>query len=51
MKLEFNNIFDAITDNKSEASRLKTRSNLMIFIREIINATRKIYHPMRVSLP
>ncbi|SHO21439.1 Putative uncharacterized protein XF1677 [Moritella viscosa] len=30
MKLEFNNIFDAITDNKSEASRLKTRSNLMI---------------------
>ncbi|SGZ16306.1 hypothetical protein [Moritella viscosa] len=50
MKLEFNNIFDVITDNKSEASRLETRSDLMITIREIINTTRKRYHPTRVSL-
>ena len=51
MKLECNNIFDVITDNKSEASRLETRSDLMITIREIINATRKRYHLTCVSLP
>jgi len=51
MKLEFNNIFDVITDNKSEASRLETHSNLMIAIRKIFSATRKKYHPTHVSLP
>ncbi|QUM76175.1 hypothetical protein HWV00_08050 [Moritella sp. 24] len=51
MKLECNNIFDVITDNKSEAIRLETRSGLMITIREIINATRKGYHSARVNLP
>lgn len=38
MTLEYSNIFDAITDDKEEASELQTRSDLMIAIRDIINA-------------
>ncbi|CAG22292.1 helix-turn-helix domain-containing protein [Photobacterium profundum] len=33
----FDNIFDAVTDSKEEASELQTRSDLMIVIRDIIN--------------
>ena len=38
MTLEYSNIFDAITEDKAEASELQTRSDLMIAIRDIINA-------------
>lgn len=38
MNLEYSNIFDAITEDKAEASELQTRSDLMIVIRDIINA-------------
>ena len=38
MTLEYSNIFDAITKDKAEASELQTRSDLMIVIRDIINA-------------
>lgn len=37
MTLEYNNIFDAITEDKAEASDLQTRSDLMIAIRDIID--------------
>lgn len=36
MTLEYSNIFDAITEDKAEASELQTRSDLMIVIRDII---------------
>ena len=36
--LEYSNIFDAITEDKAEASELQTRSDLMIVVRDIINA-------------
>ena len=36
MTLEYDNIFDAITDDKAQASDLQTRSDLMIAIRDII---------------
>ena len=38
MELEFNNIFDVVTESGSEASELQTRSDLMIAIRDIITA-------------
>lgn len=38
MTLEFTNIFEAITDDNAQASELQTRSDLMIAIRDIINA-------------
>ena len=38
MTLEYDNIFDAITDDKAQASELQTRSDLMIAIRDIIDA-------------
>ncbi|PCH93673.1 MAG: XRE family transcriptional regulator [Gammaproteobacteria bacterium] len=38
MTLEYSNIFDVITEDKAEASELQTRSDLMIAIRDIINA-------------
>jgi len=34
--IAYKNLFDAVTDNPEESSELKTRSNLMIAIREII---------------
>ncbi|MBL4761660.1 MAG: XRE family transcriptional regulator [Gammaproteobacteria bacterium] len=34
--LKFNNVFDAVTDNKEEASELQTRADLMIVIRDIV---------------
>lgn len=37
MTLEYNNIFDVVTEDKAEASELQTRSDLMIAIRDIIN--------------
>jgi predicted XRE-type DNA-binding protein len=37
MALEYNNIFDAITEDAAEASELQTRSDLMIAIRDIVN--------------
>jgi predicted XRE-type DNA-binding protein len=37
MTLEYDNIFDAITDDVAEASELQTRSDLMIAIRDIIS--------------
>ncbi len=37
MKLEYDNIFDAVTDDKSIASEYQTRSDLMIVIRDLIN--------------
>lgn len=37
--IKFNNIFDAITDNKEEANELQTRSDLMIVIRDIYEDT------------
>ncbi len=40
MTLEYNNIFDAITEDKAEASDLQTRSDLMIAIRDIIAANK-----------
>lgn len=40
MTLEYNNIFDAITDDNAEASELQTRSDLMIAIRDIIDANK-----------
>jgi predicted XRE-type DNA-binding protein len=36
MTLEYNNIFEAITEDSAEASDLQTRSDLMIAIRDII---------------
>lgn len=33
----YDNIFDAVTDNKAEASELQTRSDLMIVLRDIID--------------
>lgn len=38
MTLEYNNIFDLVTNDKAEASELQTRSDLMISIRDIITA-------------
>ncbi len=38
MALEYTNIFDAITEDAAEASELQTRSDLMIAIRDIVNA-------------
>ncbi|APD92355.1 XRE family transcriptional regulator (plasmid) [Alteromonas mediterranea] len=38
MALEYTNIFDAITEDGAEASELQTRSDLMIAIRDIVNA-------------
>lgn len=38
MTLNFDNIFDAVTDNDAEASEFQTRSDLMIAIRDIIAA-------------
>lgn len=38
MALEYTNIFDAITEDAAEASELQTRSDLMIAIRDILNA-------------
>lgn len=38
MTLEYSNIFDVITEDKAEASELQTRSDLMIVVRDIINA-------------
>jgi len=35
--IAFNNIFEAITDDKAEASELQTRSDLMIVLRDIID--------------
>jgi hypothetical protein len=35
MTLEYNNIFDAITEDKAQASDLQTRSDLMIAIRPV----------------
>lgn len=35
--LEYDNIFDAITEDKAEASELQTRSDLMIALRDIIS--------------
>lgn len=37
VQLDYNNIFDAVTDNSEEASELQTRSDLMIVIRDIID--------------
>ena len=37
MKLEYNNIFDVITNDKAQASDFQTRSDLMIAIRDIIS--------------
>lgn len=34
--IRFENIFDAVTDNKEEASELQTRADLMIVIRDIV---------------
>ena len=36
MSLEYENIFDAVTEDKDEASELQTRSDLMIALRDII---------------
>ncbi len=38
MFIEYTNIFDAITQDAAEASELQTRSDLMIAIRDIVNA-------------
>ncbi|MEH6454886.1 MAG: helix-turn-helix transcriptional regulator [Cocleimonas sp.] len=38
MSLEFDNIFEAVAEEGSEASDLQTRSDLMIAVRDIINA-------------
>ena len=35
--IEFNNIFEAITDNPEEANELQTRADLMIVIRDIVS--------------
>lgn len=34
--IAYNNIFDAVTDDKEEANELQTRADLMIVIREIV---------------
>jgi len=34
--IKFENIFDAVTDNKEEANELQTRADLMIVIRDIV---------------
>lgn len=33
--IKYNNIFDALTDNKEEANELQTRADLMLVIRDI----------------
>ncbi len=38
MALEHTNTFDAITEDEAKASELQTRSDLMIAIRDIVNA-------------
>ena len=38
MALEYTNIFDALTEDAAEVSELQTRSDLMIAIRDIVNA-------------
>lgn len=38
MSLEFDNIFEAVVEEGSEASDLQTRSDLMIAVRDIITA-------------
>lgn len=35
--IAFDNIFDAITDDKERASELRTRASLMIILRDMIN--------------
>ncbi|PAJ75224.1 XRE family transcriptional regulator [Pseudoalteromonas sp. NBT06-2] len=40
MTLEYNNIFEAITEDNAEASDLQTRSDLMIAIRDIIKSNK-----------
>lgn len=35
--IRFDNIFDAVTDDKEEANELQTRADLMIVIRDIFN--------------
>lgn len=40
MTLEYDNIFDVITEDKAEASDLQTRSDLMIAIRDIIDVNK-----------
>ncbi|HCS28660.1 MAG TPA: hypothetical protein DIW43_14455 [Spongiibacteraceae bacterium] len=37
-RLEYNNIFDAITDDSGEAAELQFRSDLMIVMRKIFEA-------------
>lgn len=34
--IKFDNVFDAVTDNKEEANELQTRADLMIAIRDIV---------------
>jgi predicted XRE-type DNA-binding protein len=34
--IKYDNIFDAVTDNKEEANELQTRADLMIAIRDIV---------------
>ena len=36
--IKYTNIFDAVTDDQAEANELQTRSDLMIVIRDIIDA-------------
>lgn len=36
MTIEYDNIFEAIEDDKSKASKYQTRSDLMIVIRDLI---------------
>ena len=35
--IKYENIFEAVTDNKEEANELQTRADLMIVIRDIVN--------------
>lgn len=35
--IKFENIFEAVTDNKEEANELQTRADLMIVIRDIVD--------------
>lgn len=36
--IKFDNVFDAVTDNKEEANELQIRADLMITIRDIVEA-------------
>lgn len=36
LSIKYDNIFDAVTDNKEEANELQTRADLMIVIRDIV---------------